>query len=786
MEDSVLITLEFAKVRDLLVSHTSSLLGKQLASTLQPVNQPEVVAEQLQETDEAVQLLIAEAAIPLAGIHDISAELQRAQIGGILEPAELKLIGTVLYAARRLRTFFAGLQRSYPLLQEIAAQLTIVRTLESEIDNTIGPAGEICDNATPELARLRRELQVGQQRIRDKLDSILRSNNYQKFFQEALITIRSDRYVIPVKQEYRQQFPGIIHDQSASGATVFIEPLAVVNLANALKQLQAAERVEIERILQQLSAQVATVVNELSINAIALAKLDFIVAKGRLALALKAHRPQINTQGWLNLRQARHPLISADTVVPIDIHLGEHFSTLLITGPNTGGKTVALKTVGLFALMNQAGLFVPAAEGATLPIFRAIYADIGDEQSIEHSLSTFSSHMTKLVHVIDQAQPGDLVLLDEIGIGTDPDEGAALSMAMLEYLHGLGTYTIATTHFSELKHFAYTRAGIENASVEFDTETLRPTYRLLIGVPGSSNAFQISRRLGLSEQIIDRAQTLMVKEQAEFEQVLQQLEAEKRHYHEYNERLQVLAQQAEESSQQQQQQQAAWTEHKAELLNKAKLEAAAIIRTARQEADAVISDLKQHQRNMALDQQQSTIDQAKQRLKQAAAGLTLEDTKSALPAADSASLLPGSTVWVTSLQQQGTVLTLNGEHLTVQLGALKMSVSAADCRLLERAAPIAPVQRQRHSKVNLATVQTAARQIDIRGVNVEDGAAMLDKFLDDAVMSGLSTVLVIHGKGTGALRKGIRAYLRTHHHVKAIQIAEVNEGGDGATAVTLN
>lgn len=784
MDNSILQALEYHKVREMLAARTGSVLGRELAEALLPASDPNLVRDRLEETDEAVKLLSTEAAVPFGGARDVRSPLKRAQIGGILEPFEIQAVGAVLYASRRMRTFFAALQKPYLLLSEMVNKITVIRTLESDIENTIAENSSIQDDATPELARLRREIRLGQQRVREKLDNILRSSEYQKYFQETLVTIRGDRYVIPVKQEYRQHFPGIVHDQSSSGATVFIEPMAVVTLNNDLKQALAAEHNEIERILQILSAKIAQSAELIQVNCEALAQMDLLFAKSKLALDMKAHCPQLNTEGWVNLRQARHPLIPSDVVVPIDIYIGKLFSTLLITGPNTGGKTVALKTVGLFALMAQAGLFIPAAEGAEMPVFPGIFADIGDEQSIEQSLSTFSAHMTNLVRILKKVQPGDLVLIDEIGIGTDPDEGASLAMAILEYLHGLGARTIATTHFSELKTFAFTRAGIENASVEFDHQTLRPTYRLLIGIPGSSNAFQISRRLGLDDTIIERARQLLNKEHGEFELVLRALEDEKREYSRRNDELQTQVQQAGRLRQEAFEERELLAIKKAEVLNKAKLEAAAVIRQARRETEEIIEQLKA-QWNAASDKErQVALTHAKQRLKNAMGDYgQLEDVRITLPAARVASLLPGTRVWVASLQQQGTVVSTNGNNVLVQLGILKMNVPIADCRLL----PEEPQAKKtdRSGMVSFTKVQSAARQVDIRGVNVEEGEALLDKFLDDAILAGLSEVLVIHGKGTGALRKGIRAYLKNHSHVQDIQIAEQNAGGDGATSVKL-
>lgn len=783
MDDSVLQALEYLKIRDMLAARTGSVMGKELVEALLPSSEADEVKRRLSETDEAVRMLSTEPNVPRGSVRDVRGPLKRAEIGGVLESHEIQAVGTSLYASRRMRTFFAALQQPYPFLNEMAGQITVLRLLESEIESTIAESGEIQDDATPELSRLRREIRLGQQRVREKLDSLLRSTEYQKYFQDTLVTIRGDRYVIPVKQEYRQHFPGIVHDQSSSGATVFIEPMAVVNLNNDLKQAMAAEHHEVERILQALSAKIAQSAAAISLNCDMLAQLDFIFAKARLALDMKAHCPEINVNGWVDVRQARHPLIAAGVVVPIDIRIGREFHTLLITGPNTGGKTVALKTVGLFALMAQAGLFLPAAAGATMPVFTGVYADIGDEQSIEQSLSTFSAHMTNLVRILNQVKPGDLVLIDEIGIGTDPDEGASLAMSILEYLHGLGARTIATTHFSELKTFAYTRAGIENASVEFDHQTLRPTYRLLIGVPGSSNAFQISRRLGLTDSIIERAKQFLSKEHGEFELVLKALEEEKRDYTQRSDAIKALEQETATLRQAAAEEKERLDARKTDIINKAKNEAALLIRQARREAEEIIEQLKA-QWNAASDKERQTaLTNAKQRLQKAMGDYSrLDDVRAALPAADIAELIPGTTVWVASLQQQGTVIAVNSEGVLVQLGILKMNVPAADCRLMRQDSP---AKTEKRNTVSFAKAQSAVRQIDIRGVTVEEGEALLDKFLDDAVLAGLSEVLVVHGKGTGALRKGIRAYLRAHQNVKDIRIAELNEGGDGATVVKL-
>ena len=581
-----------------------------------------------------------------------------------------------------------------------------------------------------------------------------------------------------------------MHDQSASGATVFIEPMAVVNLNNDIKQLMSAEKYEVERILSMVTAQIASFAPAIYGNCEALAQLDFVFAKARLCQDMQGEMPEINNDGYVFLRQARHPLIPKDVVVPIDISIGREFNTLLITGPNTGGKTVSLKTLGLFALMTQAGLYLPVAPGSEMPVFNNIFADIGDEQSIEQSLSTFSGHMTNLVRILSQVSALDLVLIDEIGAGTDPDEGAALAMAILEFLHGVGARTIATTHYSELKAFAYSRDGIENSCVEFDVKTLRPTYRLLIGIPGSSNAFAISRRLGLDEDIIVRARQLVDKDYAEFETVLSGLEEQKRACANYSEEAARLERELVVRKQALVREQELLTNKKNAILSKAQNEAAAVLRQARREAEEIIAELKCQFAEKNGNERQTAIHNARRRLRDNLSGVTsltsLEREEDNLPAvtAETATMLkPGMFLYVTTLQQKGSVLSVGIEEVTLQMGIMKVNVPFANCRLLQE--PDKVSKSSDRSGITVSKIQDMSRQVDIRGTTVDEGEAILEKYLDDAVLSGLNEVLVIHGKGTGALRKGIREYLKNHQDVRDIRVGEANEGGDGATVVRL-
>jgi DNA mismatch repair protein MutS2 len=786
MDLSVIHTLEFDKIRAMLAASTGSAIGRELAEALEPVSDYGEVERRLAETQEAYEIILKAINPPLGGIRDVRPLIKRAEIGATLEPHEFVAIAGTLYAARRVKQFFAELAKPTPRLAEALEQVSVFRPLENNIENTISEQGTVRDTASTELNRIRREIRLTQNRIKEKIDGVLHSADYQKYFQDVLVTIRGDRYVIPVKQEYRHNFPGIVHDQSASGATVFIEPMAVVNLNNDLKQLAAAEHNEVERILRALTAQIAGVAEPLYLTCEGLGKIDFAFAKARLALSMEAALPALNSRGQVNLRQARHPLIPQEVAVPIDIRLGKEFQIMVITGPNTGGKTVSLKTLGLFALMVQSGLFVPVAFDSEMAVFENVFADIGDEQSIEQSLSTFSAHMTNLVRILRRVGSRDLVLIDEIGAGTDPDEGAALAMAILEYLHNQEARTVATTHYSELKTFAYARHGIENASVEFDIHTLKPTYRLLIGQPGSSKAFLISQRLGLKEAIIERAKELVDEDYAEFDKVLTGLEEQKRIYAERQQEAAKLKREMEELRARVSAEQEALAGKKNQILAKAQDEAAQVLRKTRLEAEAIIADLKAQFASQTVKERQQAIENARKRLKRTTSGLHSLDDDDAMPEGTEATvdqLTPGTLIYVTSLGQKGTVVSAGGDEAVIQLGIMKVNVPIANCRIIEGVAPKEKVARR--SDVNLAKAQETSRQIDIRGLNIEEAETVLEKYIDDAILAGLGELIIIHGKGTGALRKGVRSFLKEHPSIKSMRIGEVSEGGDGVTVVKL-
>ena len=817
MEQATYKTLEYDRIRAMLADCASSVLGKERAAAIAPSSDRAEVALRLAETAEAVRIA-GFAAPPLGGIRDLRPMLKKVKLGAALTLDAFVDVRSFLYATRNVKEFFKALETDAPLLKEAAHGLELLGQLERSLDNAIDEHGELRDDASVELRRIRRERAAAEARIKDRISAILHAPEHQKHFQDAIVTIRDERYVLPVKAEYRRFFPGIVHDQSATGATLFIEPMAVVEAGNDVKQLTLAEQREIARILKSLSLQVQKEGATLTANADVLAQVDFAFAKARLAERMKATEPQLSDGRETKLLAARHPLIADENVVPIDIELGTRFSMLLITGPNTGGKTVSMKTLGLMVLMAQSGCFLPVAQGSQIAVYDDVYADIGDEQSIEQSLSTFSAHMTHIVAILAKAGPKDLVLVDELGAGTDPEEGAALAMAILERLLAIGAATVATTHYSELKTFAYTRDGIENACVEFDVKSLRPTYRLLIGIPGASNAFAISQRLGLADSIILRAKELIRADHAQFEHVVSDLEQQKRLYEQMNADIAERQRHAEALEKKVAAQQADLDKKKGDLIKKARQESAALVRRTRREAEDIIESLKKQFDDQGIHARQAAMQEARRRLTEASekARPGIVGQKHLGKKIDLKTLKPGDSVYLPKLDQKGTVLELHGKELEVQVGSLRTSVRAKDARFLGHAgagggetlmngakAPLGKaggkhawasagnggtgVYRQsgRGTTELLGKTATARREIDIRGLMVDEAEGVLSKFIDDAQIAGLGEILVIHGKGTGALRKGVQAYLSHHASVLSYQFADQTDGGTGATVVQL-
>nr|WP_206529491.1 endonuclease MutS2 [Brevibacillus sp. SYP-B805] len=776
-------TLEYDKVIALLVDKATSVLGKEKAEELLPFTHIEQVRLAQQETGEGATVLRLKGSVPLGGIRDIRGPVQRARLGSMLAPQELLDVASTVFAGRRLKTFLLDLceDEPLPIIQGKAERIEGLRELETEIKRCIDDNGDVLDSASPELRQIRQEIRQLEARIREKLDQMIRSSSYQKMLMDSIITIRGDRYVIPVKQEYRHVFGGIVHDQSASGATLFIEPEAIVAMNNKLREYRLKEEREVERILYQLTELVAAQVEPLRENIEALAELDFIFAKAQLASSMKAIGPKLNERGYIRLKKARHPLIPHDAVVPIDVELGGDYTAIVVTGPNTGGKTVSLKTVGLLSLMTMAGLHIPAEEESEMTVFSSIFADIGDEQSIEQSLSTFSSHMTNIIQILKTMDERSLVLFDELGAGTDPTEGAALAMAIIDHVIDSGARLIATTHYSELKAYAYDRPEAINASVEFDVQTLRPTYRLLIGVPGRSNAFAIARRLGLSEEIIARAKASISDEENQVESMIASLERNRKKAEQERQSAEALRREAEDLRRQLEEERARFAEEKNRLLAKAEEEARIAVQLAKEEADAVIRELRSMMAE-GVEIKEHRLIAARKRLNEAVLELEKEKVKKPAKPARAGQIKPGDEVMVTSFGQRGTVLEkVSGQEFLVQIGMMKMKVKQDDMQVVKpvKTEPMVSYTAVKRSRGSVKM------ELDLRGYNVEDGIREIDQYLDEALLAGLHTVSIIHGHGTGVLRKGVHDYLRSHRHVKSFRLGGQGEGGVGATIVEL-
>jgi DNA mismatch repair protein MutS2 len=777
--------MEFEKIIHRLEQHASTTLGKEHAAALRPVTELDEVKRLLQGTDEAALIDRLKGAAPFGGIRDIRASLKRARVGGMLNAHELLDVGGTIGGGRKLKRFVLAAHEKNPVatLAALAEQVVEARELEEQIRRCIDDNGVVLDSASPELSRIRHELRTGEARVRERLEQMIRNPSVQKMLQDNLVTMRGDRYVIPVKQEYRGQFGGLIHDQSASGATLFIEPESVVQLNNKLRELKLKEEQEIEKILRQLTVLVAAEADELDVNVDCLGQLDFLFAKAGLAREMKAVLPLMNDRGFLKIRRGRHPLIPADRVVPLDVELGNKFTSIIVTGPNTGGKTVVLKTVGLLELMAMSGLFVPAEESSQLCVFDGIFADIGDEQSIEQSLSTFSSHMTNIIRILRDMTPKSLVLLDELGAGTDPAEGSALAIAILEHVHAMGCRTVATTHYSELKAYAYDRRGVTNASMEFDIATLSPTYRLLVGIPGRSNAFAIAERLGLSKRIIEDARGRVGEDEAQVESMIATLEESRASAESERQTAEQQRREVENLRAKLDAEREKFAAQRDKLLAKAEQDARETVAKARREAEEIIADL----RKMAMEEQSSIKEHrlidVKRRLDLAEPETTHQ------PAAKRAGgkakpLREGDEVRVVSLGQKGQLVELSSDEAVVQLGMMKMKVPRAELELVSSAA----AKQQQPKAITLVKRSREASgrtELDLRGQNLEEAMIEVDRFLDESLLSNLNVVSIIHGKGTGVLRSGITEFLRKHKHVKGFRLGEHGEGGNGVTVVEL-
>jgi len=793
MDERTLKILEFNKIIERLSRLCASELGRELADGLKPRREISAVAEMLGETTDAVDFILRRGNPPLGGIHDIRGSLKRVEVGSVLNPGELLRIADTLRAARNLKNYCAesdpnGSEDSNRI-KGLIASLTPNKRLEDKINMSIVSEEEIADGASSALANIRRQIKEQQNSIKEKLNNMIRSPKYQKVMQDSIVTLREGRYVVPVKAEYRNDVPGLVHDSSASGATIYVEPMAVVEANNNIRQLKLKEQQEIERILDALTADVSELLEQLKINVSVFAKLDFAFAKAKLSLEYNCVCPKLNQDKRINIKKGRHPLLDSKTVVPINLWVGDSFRTLVITGPNTGGKTVTLKTLGLFTLMAQAGLHVPAAEGTELSVFTKIFADIGDEQSIEQNLSTFSSHMKNIVKILSEANHGSLVLFDELGAGTDPTEGAALAMAILEKLHGIGAITVATTHYSELKVYALTTEGVENACCEFDVNTLRPTYNLLIGVPGKSNAFAISKRLGLQQEVLDRAREFLSREEIEFEDVLMTIEkdraeAEKERLRAESLRLEIEALKKELEGQKQK-----LSSQRERLLREAREEARRILLETKQDVEEMLSEMRRAAQEQDEKIRNKAAEEIRAKLRNSIGSIEESLAEDLLPRQGFLSppenLKPGDSVMIINLNQKGTVLAppdKDGEVL-VQAGIMKINVHVTNLKLIDE--QVAEIQKVGAGQIGISKTMNVSTQIDIRGMNVDDAVQVLEKFLDDATIAGLAEVTIVHGKGTGVLRAGVHQFLKRSGNVKSFRLGTFGEGESGVTIVAL-
>ena len=783
MNEKYIKVLEYYKILEMLKEYAVSDMGKERAMSLRPSSEEREVRLLQAQTEEAMSVIAYAGGNPMSSFTDVREYLRLSTIGATLSMKGLLAVADALRACRAVRRQLVTDREDTPNLTELGSRIATDRMLVEDILNAIISEEEMSDHASPELYDIRRHVRMINDKVRDRLNSYIRSSATQKYLMDSIITMRNGRYVIPVRAEHRQQVPGLVHDQSGTGSTLFIEPMAVVEMGNELKEWNLKERQEIERILKEFSLRLAPDAPLIAKSLDIMADIDVIFAKAYLSREMKAVEPKLNTKGKINLIRARHPLIDPEKVVPSNLWMGDDFTTLVITGPNTGGKTVTLKTAGLLTLMAQSGMQIPAAFGSELAIFEEVYADIGDEQSIEQSLSTFSSHMTNIVSILDTVTPSSLVLFDELGAGTDPTEGAALAMAILEHLLNMKVTTLATTHYSELKAFALSTKGVENASVEFDVETLRPTYRLSIGVPGKSNAFEISRKLGLPDHLIDAANERLTRDQIRFEDVIanaeyhrQIAEKERKLAEDAHLETQKLRAEAEKIRKE--------VENQREvMMKKAKEDAKKVLQKAQRESETIISELKKAKAGVSIKEHelhgmrarlQDGIDEMSDtiKMKEDGEGETLKNIK------------VGDKVLLSHIGTAAAVLALpdsKGEVM-VQAGAMKMKVPV---KVLRKA----PEEQKKKPKGGASKVSVAPRQAqmecDVRGMTVEEALVQVDLFIDGACLNSLKQVSVIHGKGTGALRSGIHSHLKRHPSVSEFRLGRYGEGEDGVTILTL-
>ena len=778
-----LLKLELDQVLAQLAECAGSQEGKESCLRLRPVSDLEEVQVLLDQTTDASDLCTRKGNPSFSGVTDVSASLERADRGGCLQPAELLHIAGVLRCARNIKSYVSE-DEAPTVLDPLFQALTPNKYLEDRISGAILSEEEIADNASPELSDIRRHMRIQSAKIKDGLQKIISSPAYSKYLRDPIITIRQGRYVVPVKSEHRADVPGLVHDVSATGSTYFVEPMSAVNANNALRELELKEKKEIERILAELSGEAAAHREDIDLDVKLLVQLDVIFAKARLAYRMRAWAPIMNDKGRVELRNARHPLIDPKAVVPISLYLGKEFDSMIITGPNTGGKTVTLKTIGLLTLMAECGLHIPAGDGSTLSTFDAILADIGDEQSIAQSLSTFSSHMRTIVDVVSECDDRTLVLFDELGAGTDPAEGAALAMAIIEFCRKMGSRVVATTHYAELKLYAMRTGGVINASCEFNVETLRPTYKLLIGIPGKSNAFAISRKLGLSEEILKEANDLVGKSDKDFEDVLSQLEQQRQQMETARLEAERLRQETEKIKRQSEEYSAQLQKEKDKAMEAARREAQLIIDEARRTANAASEELKALRKQLTDSADTTGINQRQAELRR-----SLNEAESKLRAGQKEvkrpepkrEVLVGDTVELLKLGTKASVIAINKDGTyQLQAGILKMTVKPDEVYLLEEENPYKTKGRPAHSGREMKLTAMSS-EVDLRGMDTVEAICTLQLYLDSAMRSNLSSVRIIHGKGTGALRAAVQQELKKNKYVKSFRLGVYGEGEDGVT-----
>lgn len=790
MNKKTLAKLEYNKIIEQLIEHASSFSGKELCRRLKPMTDISAIRSAQDETAAAFTRIVKKGRPSFSGCNPVNDSIRRLEIGGVLGSGELLRICKLLETAGRARAYgrHDNADEMEDCLDGYFEQLNPVTILVNEIRRCVIDEDEISDDASPGLKHVRRAMNQINDKVHATLSNMV-NGSLRTYLQDPIITMRGDRYCIPVKAEYRSQVSGMIHDQSATGSTLFIEPMAVVKLNNDLKELYGQEQEENQKILARLSADAAEYTTEIHTCYTILRQLDFIFAKGALALDMNASQPIFNTEGRIHIREGRHPLLDKKNVVPITLTLGDTFDLLIVTGPNTGGKTVSLKTVGLFTLMGQAGLHIPALDRSELAVFHDVYADIGDEQSIEQSLSTFSSHMTNIVSFLKQVDEHSLVLFDELGAGTDPTEGAALATSILNHLHSRGIRTMATTHYSELKVYALSTPGVENASCEFDVETLRPTYRLLIGIPGKSNAFAIASRLGIPDYIIEDAKTHLTEQDESFEDILTNLETSRKTLDKERETIAAYKREIERLKMETSQKQEKLEAQRDRILREANEKAHAILEDAKETADETMRNFhKFGKANISAAEMEKERERLRKKMAKTRSGMTPEPAKPKKQYKPSDFKL-GESVKVLSMNLTGSVVSLPDAkgNLDVQMGILRSKVNISDLEIIDEKPNYLQktAKRTGKGKIKMNKSLTVATEINLLGKTVDEAVAELDKYLDDASLAHLSSVRIVHGKGTGALRQGIHKYLKRQKHVKSFRLGAFGEGDAGVTIAEL-